>query len=1011
MDNIKNTELWKLFLQKVKSENLDIEFISAVENVCKFGVEISKYIVLFFPNFTLHDIAHITNVCNWMIMLLGDRKNELSARETAMLLMSACCHDVGMSVSKEQEKKVEEKAGSSEKKQREYVRIHHHERVKEHLTHKKWAELDSSNIFQKYGIRLADLLSLCESHGKNLDDIEAPRNSRYDFRLCSVLLRLADILDFDSTRASKHLFEHLGLDSPEDLEMEFSKVEWIKNRSGNFSIDDNRIIFDVTYDDPNIEHKVNDYLKWVKDELNGCTEYISKYVGNWSNFKLPYKIEQTVERVGYKGGDFQITMNQEHIIELLTGENLYSDPCVFVRELLQNSIDAILWRDKNDPYFDAEKDGKITITTWYDESGQGWFRIEDNGTGMDENIIMNYFLKAGNSYYNSDDFDKERNLYSRNKTYKPISRFGIGILSCFMSDKKNKLEVSTKRYSHNPAVENSGVRLSVTSLNGYFTLANENEQDFAEWQKMPVRSREEEMCFKNEPGTTICVGMNLFSLGEYRNIKEVVDKYVQFPEVQVEYYGPERDKKYYTKAEFTNAVNALKEEHGDTNPIVCTHSIPEDEFEWLKKQLPELEFESSPELVFTYYPLDNFTSGNNLCGMYVDVLVKTNYKQWIFEFNNVSYKLGLRSKIYFSQKGVTIHYSAGFPNELQEKIEKLKTPYSEDNKKAIDAYDCLNFGFNRVIAFDTVCGLLSESERILFRMFVENQHQDIVKIAYNGVLADSLNISKIQFDSTQNKKMVVLLSGNYAPEVNMERNKITNLPIECAFELESIEKTIKRKGRRYIYSFFGMCYSYEYLYLTEKELCKLIEKHSEWEQNVFLRTINLNRRPGDILEYKTIPKIDEAFKKGEIFRVFFLKKSLYDNVALAFLKKRYTLCVYDKYLQLADKKDSSMNTDDFPVHLFAEFPENPKIFVGISNSYNNIYSPEHRFSKWLIENREKLQKELPELYHKILEIMLMSNRKDEIIEGLNARLNQLKNYKSNMFNITDELLLTKSDFY
>lgn len=40
MDNIKNTELWKLFLQKVKAENLDIEFISAVENVCEFGVDI-----------------------------------------------------------------------------------------------------------------------------------------------------------------------------------------------------------------------------------------------------------------------------------------------------------------------------------------------------------------------------------------------------------------------------------------------------------------------------------------------------------------------------------------------------------------------------------------------------------------------------------------------------------------------------------------------------------------------------------------------------------------------------------------------------------------------------------------------------------------------------------------------------------------------------------------------------------------------------------------------------------
>lgn len=82
------------------------------------------------------------------------------------------------------------------------------------------------------------------------------------------------------------------------------------------------------------------------------------------------------------------------------------------------------------------------------------------------------------------------------------------------------------------------------------------------------------------------------------------------------------------------------------------------------------------------------------------------------------------------------------------------------------------------------------------------------------------------------------------------------------------------------------------------------------------------------------------------------------------------------------------------------------------NSWNTyiIYSIEHRFSKWLIANREELQKELPKLYDKILEIMIKSEYTNEAMEGLNGRLEQLEKYKNNMFGITKELYLTESDF-
>ena len=76
---------------------------------------------------------------------------------------------------------------------------------------------------------------------------------------------------------------------------------------------------------------------------------------------------------------------------------------------------------------------------------------------------------------------------------------------------------------------------------------------------------------------------------------------------------------------------------------------------------------------------------------------------------------------------------------------------------------------------------------------------------------------------------------------------------------------------------------------------------------------------------------------------------------------------------------------------------------------NRIKTKNEQESKNEIDNHEDLEKELPQLYRKILEIMIKSKNKKELIEGLNGRLRQLKNYKNNMFNVTDKLLLTNSD--
>ncbi|MCD8177870.1 MAG: HSP90 family protein [Tannerellaceae bacterium] len=107
---------------------------------------------------------------------------------------------------------------------------------------------------------------------------------------------------------------------------------------------------------------------------------------------------------------FQV--NLKGMISLLS-EHIYSNPATFIRELLQNGIDAITAFRSIDETFR----GQIQVTL--EQSGNMIF--QDNGIGLTEQEIHEVLTVIGESSKRSgaavDDF---------------IGRFGIGLLSCFV---------------------------------------------------------------------------------------------------------------------------------------------------------------------------------------------------------------------------------------------------------------------------------------------------------------------------------------------------------------------------------------------------------------------------------------------------------------------------------------------------------------------------------------------------------------------------------------------------
>ena len=105
----------------------------------------------------------------------------------------------------------------------------------------------------------------------------------------------------------------------------------------------------------------------------------------------------------------------------LLAKSLYSEPDVFVRELLQNAHDSIQLRR----VYRSEPAGEIRVDV--DERART-LSFTDNGTGMDRPEIEEFLSVIGSTGTGS----HARELAARDVMVATIGQFGIGLLSAFV---------------------------------------------------------------------------------------------------------------------------------------------------------------------------------------------------------------------------------------------------------------------------------------------------------------------------------------------------------------------------------------------------------------------------------------------------------------------------------------------------------------------------------------------------------------------------------------------------
>ena len=1028
-----NENLWDVLEQKANEEDAKLqpnqktssEYLSAIKFICNFGVDRAKTIRDTFPLYTLHDETHICNVLRIMAQLLGPSIDKLNRDEAAMLILAACCHDVGMSYSAQDKQDVlqdkdrldqylekhhdeyvkayaenTEVPTLTEEIQRNYLRSIHHERISELLNSIEWPDCLWGKVDQD------DLVRVCQSHGRNpsdLNDLEC--TPTIDLRFCAILLRLADILDFDITRAPKTLYHYCGFDHANGREAKISQTEWHKHiASQGFEfthVVDRSIPYDlpchITSDSMQIEQAVHHYLDWVDYELNQCGILLRRYTGRWQNFILPNKINRIVKANGYVSGQYHLTMDQDKVMELLVGEELYSDPAAFVRELLQNAIDAVRTREQLDKNRPNSWKPQINIRSWMDEEGYHWFRIEDNGTGMTQEIIESYFLKIGRSYYTSDTFQKDKILCGADPDYTPISRFGIGILSCFMGGKSsNQVEVSTKRFASN-GNRPSALRLRMEGMNGYYYLASQQKGHTP--GPMAGVTEQEKRAYLQQPGTVIAVRTNLYQTGKHSGFKEIVDRYVIYPPVPIHYDGPEGSFNYTTKEKFMEVVHSIHPSDDLSQQGVLEFPLTENQMQELYEVFPGLHFNEPPKIILKCVPLDRYTKSPYLSGALVCAKTVSIPNELFLQIGDKTVKFHVICSIKVDKEKEDLDI------EIYLDIEEEVVDFPQELKWLESQYRT------------TVCHLKNV---LWYQTYFLNLYSIVGVgniIAHNGIFCGNSNYFSYSW-RYENLVSILLFADQYRPDLDISRSVIRKLSLETACDIALIQEELKKEGYPIKELLDKMLKEPSYL-IPSSSYLSLVQKRPDLKERLIIPTNRGSYRWNELKEQVAQQKsIYIKFSDYSSSTYYSLQSpvSLIEQLYIACLKSHYDLRTTINedsdiiYIQEKTEKQSEPCSDIFPPSLFIYPDTECPYLTRIFSSDIFFCNAEHRLSQFMLKNADLLQQKVPGILKEMIRILQEENG-EKLISGINTLLNRLRSFPGQPILVPSDLCLTMDDFY
>ena len=501
-----------------------------------------------YPNFSLHDVSHSMTIINNIQCLLGEERiKRLGATDTFLLLMACLTHDIGMIltykiIEKEWDKENIEKiltnlSANKDKVVSESAKlILQFHNNKEKPTGYKWAlevknaviiittellrgkhaeisadYLTADSEFRKLAEnfhseqlpnRFMELLAnVAYLHGEGFEDVmnrlyyqaDGFKGDYTHPRFIACMIRLGDLLDFDSNRFS--FYANATIKEMPDI----SKYHQQKHASVKHKlISPTAIEAELVCSEENVYRVAREWFDMLEAEVSNQSR-------EWTNLSpsdlggLPPVISRDSIKIRYNGIslkpellNLKFTMSQKKIFSILQGGGIYKEPgFAFIREIVQNAFDASkmqMWKDIKagvyDYFFDKNKIDKNKISfpdeidpliynqypvelsiKWKDDKKDVLrFECVDYGTGISEATLMRMTQQVGESHVNDPDYDANMPYW-----LKPTAVFGVGLQSIFFVTSMFEVETSypgetSKRIIFRSAAENQYSSISAVDI-------------------------------------------------------------------------------------------------------------------------------------------------------------------------------------------------------------------------------------------------------------------------------------------------------------------------------------------------------------------------------------------------------------------------------------------------------------------------------------------------------------------------------------------------------------------
>lgn len=459
------------------------------------AAELLEYIKKSYPKYTTHNIQHSWRILKRIDDILPKKtKESLSSLEIFSLIIAAIFHDTGMIDAAEI------------KDHPDYSEIF----LKKYFT-------NELKIIQDYTSRLVECIGfIIRSHGLSWELMKSAELFKLTEKILDqplrvnilcILLRLGDLLDLDAERTPEAVRQYAIGNTLDDN----SIAHHLRHRKlSHFNCNSEYIEITVEPDSREQHLIWAQWLNYIEQEILYANTYVFKE-HDLPTLPVPNLIINKNKNASYELWPLRFEIDKKGRIWEVVSQSVYTGKFDFIRELIQNGIDATLtWIYINEsskitghiPRMWSLSDYHPFVLVFYSEK-KNTLSVIDNGIGMSKQSLQDYLFTVAEAGFSVQKI-------KRNISFPSIAKFGIGFVACLV--RADTISIQTKE--RNASSFGQKVLLQTNCSEAYL---------------------EKENCFN---GTKI--ELILQKKYKEREINSYIDNYFRYPSVPIVYINKDR---------------------------------------------------------------------------------------------------------------------------------------------------------------------------------------------------------------------------------------------------------------------------------------------------------------------------------------------------------------------------------------------------------------------------------------------------------------------------------------